>query len=158
MNGSKQRTGTEESQLSFIFSIGKQAFGLPPSTVLEVLSVVDTTRVPFTPDWVEGVISARGKVIPVIDLIGYFGIAQESKDARTRLIILGAGDISFGIACDRIVGVEEIEASAMEETMSHFPKALRDCSKAQVKREDLLVVLLDTKALLEQSRDRVQAG
>ncbi|MBW2699602.1 MAG: chemotaxis protein CheW [Deltaproteobacteria bacterium] len=158
MSESKEKTGKKESQLSFIFAIGKQAFGLPPSTVLEVLSVANITRVPFTPDWVEGVISARGKVIPVIDLIGYFGIEQESKDARTRLIILGVGDISFGIACDRIIGMEEIETRALEETMSHLPKTLRDCSKAQVKREDLLIVLLDTKALLEQSRDRVQAG
>ena len=158
MSESKQQTGKDESQLSFIFAIGKQAFGLPPTTVLEVLSIVDATRVPFTPDWVEGVISARGKVIPVIDLIKYFGIEQKSKAARTRLILLGVGDTSFGIACDHIIGVEEIETSALEETMSHFPKSLRDCSKAQVKREDLLIVLLDTKALLEQSRDRVQAG
>jgi purine-binding chemotaxis protein CheW len=49
------------------FRIGKETFAVSVQKVLEVLEKQYITEVPNVPEYVEGVINFRGKIIPVID-------------------------------------------------------------------------------------------
>ena len=46
------------------FSIGEEEFGVDILKVQEIIRTMEITKVPRAPDFVEGVINLRGKVIP----------------------------------------------------------------------------------------------
>jgi len=62
----------EEKQL-VIFDLAAETYGVDIGSVREIIRVQEVTKVPRTPDFVEGVINLRGNVIPVIDLRKRFG-------------------------------------------------------------------------------------
>jgi two-component system chemotaxis response regulator CheV len=68
-----------------LFSLGKnqvtgreETFGINVFKVREVMRVPEITHAPDMPPSVEGMISLRGKLVPVIDLIKYVGVRNET--------------------------------------------------------------------------------
>ncbi len=51
-----------------VFKLGDEEFGAPIHQVHEILRLVEITRVPRAPKFIEGVINLRGRIIPIIDL------------------------------------------------------------------------------------------
>ena len=70
------------------FSIGEEEFGVDILSVQEIIRMMDITKVPRAPDFVEGVINLRGKVIPIIDLRRRFGLSTRDHDKHTRIIVI----------------------------------------------------------------------
>ena len=54
--------------------IGSEEFAVDVLSVQEINRIVEVTRVPKTPPYVEGVINLRGRIIPVLDLRKLFGL------------------------------------------------------------------------------------
>ena len=61
-----------------VFDLAGEAYGVNIGTVREIIRMQAVTHVPETPDFVEGVINLRGRVIPVVDLRKRFGLATPS--------------------------------------------------------------------------------
>lgn len=68
-----------------LFSLGRnqvtgreETFGINVFKVREVMRVPEITHAPDMPPSVEGMISLRGKLVPVIDLIKYVGVRNET--------------------------------------------------------------------------------
>ena len=77
--------GTNKLEI-LMFSLGKdkrsgreETFGINVFKVREVMRVPEITRAPEMPSSVEGMVSLRGTLVPVIDLAKYVGIETESK-------------------------------------------------------------------------------
>ena len=75
------------------FSIGEEEFGVNILKVQEIIRTMEITKVPRAPDFVEGVINLRGKVIPIIDLRRRFGLAPRGHDKNTRIIVIEINNI-----------------------------------------------------------------
>ena len=56
--------------------IGRETFGVPIEMVREIVRVPEITAVPDAPDYVEGGINLRGKIISVVDLRKRFNEAN----------------------------------------------------------------------------------
>ena len=54
-------------QQMVLFRLGADEYGIPSSQVKEIIQYRGATKMPQTPDSMEGVINLRGKVIPVIE-------------------------------------------------------------------------------------------
>lgn len=63
-------------------------YAVPSEQVQRVEMVETVTRVPNAPEFVEGVVSARGQIIPVISLRKRFRLPPVEKNMRTRMIIV----------------------------------------------------------------------
>ncbi len=77
--------GTNKLEI-LLFSLGidgrtgrKETFGINVFKVREVMRVPEITRAPEMPASVEGMVSLRGSLVPVIDLINYTGIQSDKK-------------------------------------------------------------------------------
>lgn len=56
-----------EEQL-VLFSLGKEEYAISINQVKEIIQYKDATKLPNTPAYMEGIITLRGKIIPVVDL------------------------------------------------------------------------------------------
>ncbi|MDP3831234.1 MAG: chemotaxis protein CheW, partial [Ignavibacteriaceae bacterium] len=66
------------------FLIGKEEFGVDIGYVQEIDRMVQITKVPNAPDFIDGVINLRGRIIPVIDLRIKPGMGRKEHDKNTR--------------------------------------------------------------------------
>ena len=66
------------------FTIGDEEFGVDILQVQEINRMLEVTRVPNAPEYVDGVINLRGKVIPIIDLRRRFGMPAEGAHQDTH--------------------------------------------------------------------------
>ena len=56
------------------------------------MGMQEITAIPHTPAYVKGIINLRGKVVPVIDLLVKFGMAETEYTARTCIIVVNVPD------------------------------------------------------------------
>lgn len=77
--------GTNKLEI-LLFTLGvdqnsgrKETFGINVFKVREVMRVPEITRAPDMPPTVEGMVSLRGALVPVVDLIKYTGITTDTK-------------------------------------------------------------------------------
>lgn len=104
---------THELQL-VIFTLAKEEYGLPITKVQEINRMVPITKLPQTPDFMEGVINLRGRVIPVIDLRKRFQLAAAGNSEDTRIIIVDVDGQTLGIVVDAVTEVVRLTADSVE--------------------------------------------
>jgi len=96
------------------FNLGSEEFGIDILKVQEINRMVEITRVPQAPHYVEGVINLRGKVIPVIDLRTKFGLEGKAKDKNTRIMVCDVKGNVIGMIVDSVSEVLRIPKSTVE--------------------------------------------
>ena len=84
-------TGVTAQYLTF--DLRDENFALEIENVREVLDVATLTKIPRLPDYINGVINLRGKVVPVMDLGKKLGHDAISQTQNTCIIIV---DIPIG--------------------------------------------------------------
>src|SRR6266576_6045896 len=82
------------------FRIGNETFGVPINLVREIIRVPDISAVPDAPDYVEGVINLRGRIISVIDLRKRFGERKVAPARRNRILVLEHNGRLSGLIVD----------------------------------------------------------
>lgn len=100
------------------FKLRKEEYGFNILSVQEIKGLTDITRVPFTPDFIKGVINLRGSVLPVIDLKKRLGLQPTEYTDSTRIIIVKIEDISVGMIVDAVTEVLSIDAGHIDTAKS----------------------------------------
>lgn len=95
------------------FKLADEEYGLEILKIREIIGLMEITRVPQTPDFVEGVINLRGRVIPVIDLRTRFGLPRTEYNDQTCIIVVDVGTL-MGVIVDTVEEVHDIPASDIE--------------------------------------------
>lgn len=130
------------------FSIGEEEFGVDILSVQEIIRMMDITKVPRAPEFVEGVINLRGKVIPIIDLRRRFGLSTRDHDKHTRIIVIEINNMIVGFVVDSVSEVLRIPASTVEPPPPVVSGLESEYISGVGKLEDRLLILLDLNKLL----------
>lgn len=89
------------------FMLSGEEYGVEILKVRELIGIMEITKVPQTPDYVQGVINLRGKVIPVIDLRAKFQLPRTEYNEETCIIVVDVG-MMMGIIVDTVREVHDI--------------------------------------------------
>ena len=159
-NSASAIQGDDERQL-VVFDLADEAYGVNIGTVREIIRMQQITQVPRTPDYVEGVINLRGKVIPVIDMRKRFGfpVAEHTKD--TRIVVIDIGGADIGATVDAVTEVLRLGADSIEPPSAVISGNDSDYLLGIAKLETRLIILLDLQRALSaesMSNDRSLGG
>ncbi len=113
-NMSAQTAGaaTAAPERFLILDLGGETYGLPLAAVDEVARFPKTlTRLPRAPDYVLGLMSLRGKVIPVVDQRRRFSIEQGGQGRARRIVVVTLGTLQAGFAVDAASRILEVKSS-----------------------------------------------
>lgn len=103
---------TEEGRF-LTFTLGNESYGLEIIYVTEIIGIQKITEVPELPEYVKGIISLRGQIIPVMDVRLRFGKPSREYDERTCIIVVEIHDISVGLIVDAVSEVIIIKEDAI---------------------------------------------
>lgn len=152
---------TEQSRAELLqlvgFHIGGEEFGLDILAVQEIIRSQQLTRVPNSPDFIDGVINLRGKVIPVVGLRKRFGLGAHDADKQTRIIVAEVNGSILGFVVDSVSEVLRIPVSTVEPP-PRFGKVQREYVSGVGKLDDRLLILLDLQNLMSESEQAACTG
>ena len=150
------RTEGEEPLQIVSFRVGQEEFGLDILRVQEIIRHQQLTRVPNSPDYVDGVINLRGKVIPVIALRKRLGLDYASEGGQTRIVVLEVQNTVLGFVVDSVPEVLRIAASAVV-APPRVAKAEREYVSGVARLDDRLLMLLDVDQIMNSGEVRASA-
>ncbi|MBC7217962.1 MAG: chemotaxis protein CheW [Candidatus Caldatribacterium sp.] len=143
----------QESEMQYIvFRVDEEHYGVPIEEVREINRVATITRIPKSPEFLEGVMNLRGEVIPIVDLRKRFGLPQAIRNELTRIIVVEVGGGKTGFIVDAVEGVEKIPESAI----APVPDAVRSgeagrfVERIAQKGEEVILILNMTRILTEE--------
>lgn len=101
--------------LKFItFGLGREKFGISIDEVKEIIADYNIVPLPRTPEFIEGIISLRGDIIPIVDMRARFEMEPREGDDETRIIVLEMSDFAVGIQVDHVYEVLKLSENAIE--------------------------------------------
>ena len=131
------------------FQVGRETYGVPITSLHEIVRVPEITAVPDAPAYVEGVINLRGKIVSVIDLRKRLGEKKVNSTRRNRILVIEHNGRLAGLIVDSASEVLKIPASDVEQSPASFPEGGTNCVTGLGKYQGRLIVLLDMNKLLD---------
>jgi len=132
------------------FRVGREEFGVDVMKVEGVISMVDITRMPGAPWFVEGIINLRGQIIAVVDLARRLGIDPGEGGPASRIVVVESQEVKVGLVVDspQVIsisaeGIEPSPVAAQGGVDSSFISGV-------VKLDDRLLILLDVDRILSE--------
>ncbi|HEV2401512.1 MAG TPA: chemotaxis protein CheW [Candidatus Sulfotelmatobacter sp.] len=130
------------------FQVGRETYGVPITSLHEIVRVPEITAVPDAPDYLEGVINLRGKIVSVMDLRKRFGEKNATVKKHNRILVVEHSKRLAGLIVDSASEVLKIPADAVEAPPAVFQEGGLNCVTGLGKVGGRLVVLLDMNKLL----------
>lgn len=152
----KISTETDDSQLQLVsFGVGSEEFAVNILQVQEINRMMTITKVPESPECVEGVINLRGRIIPVVDLRKRFDMELTKHVESSRIIVVEVDGRVLGFIVDCVHEVLRINRNIVEATPAITSSSVDSSYIMGIgKLEDRLLILLDLSRLfnLEELR------
>lgn len=130
------------------FHLANEHYGINILSVQEIILVGQITSIPEVPNYVEGLINLRGKVIPVIDLRRRFGMSAVDYGENTRIIVTNTAQRTIGLVVDAVHEVLRLDGNQIEPLPAGLTNVNASYITGVVKLEDRILILLDTEVVI----------
>lgn len=104
----KFTTYEDPDSMYMTFVLGDAFYGIPVRDVIEIIGLAPIDAIPNSQPWLRGVISLRGKVIPIMDLRIRLDMEPREYDSRTCIVIVRSCVGLTGIVVDTVHDVTSI--------------------------------------------------
>lgn len=133
-----------ESRQLVVFALGREEYALPISHVHEIIRYTEPRFVASREEWTRGVISLRGKIVPVHDLAVRLGLeVTEREEGAGKIVIVECGADMAGVIVDEVEEVVVLD----EEQIEPAPGSNDGAVSGVGKLGERLIVLLEPTAL-----------
>lgn len=129
------------------FSLGTEVYGIEIKFVTEIIGMQSVTEIPDLPEYVQGIINLRGKIIPVIDVRLRFKKVYREYNDRTCIVVVDIKGVALGLIVD---AVEEVLIIAAQEIV--LPPQFDNGSYHQRFIKGIGKVGKDVKLILDSDR------
>lgn len=133
-----------------VFKLGKEEYGFDVSTVREIHTMEQITKVHRSASYIEGVMNLRGKLLTVINLRRRFAMEPGETGDAQRIVVVDASDAPVGFLVDQVEEVARIPQEAIEKAPPHVTKDIESEYVIGIaKYEDRLITIIDPVKVLE---------
>lgn len=137
-----------------IFTLGNENYGVDIGEVWEINTMLEITRIPQAPDFIEGVINLRGQIVPVMDLRKRLGLPAKSYDRDTRIMVIQTMGNRLGLIVDSVSEVVKVSQDVIEPP-SQLTTLIEDNYLRGIAKQDrYLIILLDVHRLLNEDEQQ----
>jgi purine-binding chemotaxis protein CheW len=134
------------------FLLAQERYGIETRHIREVYPLKELTPLPSTPPFVLGVVNARGRIVPVVDIKTMFGLPDRGLTDLNKLIIVRANGMELGLLADAIVGVHRVPQQDIQPSLPTLSGIRADYLKGVTKERQVIIdaekMLLDEKLLV----------
>lgn len=139
-----QAASPETPTLSqFYYSIDEYEILLEPTAKTEIVEQRTIYPIPHAPEWCQGMVSLRGKLIPIVNIHHLLG--RSLKDKSHWLLIIETGDLpAAAVRIDKLPSQHQIQVDAFQtmtgDTMPFWIKRFAEIEEKPVYEADHTVL------------------
>jgi purine-binding chemotaxis protein CheW len=152
------KPATEGPMLELLqFNLAQEHYAIESRYVREVYPLKELTPIPCTPPFIRGVVNARGRILPVLDLKIFFELPDKGITDLHRIILVRGEDIELGLLADITTGIRSIPADHLQPSLPTLT-GIRQEYLQGVTAERLIVlnlgrILADPKIIVHEEVD-----
>jgi purine-binding chemotaxis protein CheW len=144
-----ESAAAEEELELLVFQLGSEHYGISIHQIAEIIRFVEPTEVPNTVGFLDGIISLRGKMIPVINGRRRLGHIPAPTDKKTRIIVLGENLDYVGVLVDSASQVIRLPVRAIEPTPPVVVGVDAEFLQGVCEHRNNLIILLNLERFLQ---------
>jgi len=131
-----------------IFKVAEKEYGADLTQIRQVIRMREVTRVPDAGFSVEGVISLRGKVVPLVSLRKKMGAEAKDISRWSRIMVTEMDGNPIGVVVDTVLGVVSVESGSITPP----DEVLKDAGylTGVARLDKRLVLVIDIEKLLSR--------
>jgi len=140
------KAGADGTQLvTFLFK--DEEFGFDIMAVQEIIRLPKMSKLPHTPDYVEGISSLRGAVLPIFDIRTRFGMKREERTDRSRVLVIDIDGKRTGLLVDGVRQVTRVGRNEFEPPPAAIRNETADYIDGVVKLDngERIIIALDAR-------------
>jgi purine-binding chemotaxis protein CheW len=155
VRGEVTQTSHEVIQL-VSFELDGEEYGIDVLTVREIIRMPSITKMPNTPDYVDGIINLRGTVVPIISLRKRFSLMDRDHDRQSRILVMEVGDNLTGFIVDAVAEVIRISSAEIQPAPSIAQgNTAQECITGVINHAERLLIALDLNRLFSDEEKAV---
>jgi len=122
-----------------VFCLANEKYGIATDYIRVLEPLRDLSPVPCTPNSVVGVINIRGAIYSVIDIRGFFGVAEREITESSKVILVDAAGLQVGILADDVLGAINVPLADIKPPLAAQAGAKEEYIEGVT--EDMLIIL-----------------
>jgi purine-binding chemotaxis protein CheW len=149
LQGLTERDRQEEDLRQWLtFTLGSEEYALDIGQIREIIKPREITDLPRVPDFILGIISLRGVIIPVFDLKRRLKLGTAEITSASRIIVCQYGEKSAGLVVDSLNQVVRLPAQGIEPPPAVLSGLDRDMVEGVGRDQGRMMILLDLANVL----------
>ncbi|MBL4938024.1 purine-binding chemotaxis protein CheW [Clostridium sp. YIM B02515] len=138
-----------------IFSINGEFYATDIMEVERIIGYEEPTKLPDAPDFVEGVITYEGNVLPIISLTKKFNLKVQEKKSDAKIIVTKQGDRKIGIIVDVVSEVKDISVGNIETPPEIAAGISKRYIKGLIKIDKKIIIFLNAYSILTEDEKKL---
>ena len=130
------------------FRVADEEYALNIMAIKEIIKPREVTEVPRMPDFISGVISLRGVIIPVMDMRLRLSLPVRGAKGRERIIVLRTDAGFCGVLVDEVVQVARIRKADIEEAPAVLEEIDREFVRGLGHYDNRMLILLNLETIV----------
>jgi purine-binding chemotaxis protein CheW len=94
--------------------VADELYGIDIMRIKEIIRPITITEVPRSPDYLPGVITLRGVIIPVIDMSARLGFNMKADKDKQRIVVIRGDNGYTGLLVDDVIQVVRLGKNDIE--------------------------------------------
>jgi purine-binding chemotaxis protein CheW len=147
----RDESGTAAEGLTELlgFMLDDEEYALDILEIKEIIRLQTITPVPRTPDYLKGIITLRGVIVPVFDLRSRMGLKEAEHGPRTRIVVVYRGDEFAGMIVDSITQVMRVSVDRIEPPPPTIGTVEAEFIKGVTRHQERLIILLNLTRVID---------
>ncbi|MCY6370437.1 chemotaxis protein CheW [Clostridium ganghwense] len=133
-----------------IFNINDQYYATDIMEVERILGYEEPTKLPDSPEFIEGVINYEGNILPIMSLAKKFNIPYNNTGDEAKIIVAKQGESKIGIIVDVVSEVCDVKMENIEEPPEIVAGIAKRYIKGLIKINKQIIIFLNISTILTQ--------
>ncbi|MBU3159076.1 chemotaxis protein CheW [Clostridium frigoris] len=138
----------QEDVKVLVFSVNGELYATSILEVERILEYENATKVPDSPQFVEGVINYGDSILPVITLTKRFNLESSEISKDSKIIVTKQNDSKIGIIVDSVSEVKDVGKDNIEDSPSIITGISKRYIKGLIKIDGKIIIYLNILAIL----------
>ena len=136
-----------------VFELSGETYALDILHVHEIIRIQPVTPVPGAPEYIEGLINLRGRVVPIVDLRKRFTLPTRPIGDKSRIIVIQVGDDIVGVVVDAVFEVITVAPDLVEPAARVVTGLDAESIRSIAKIEGRMVAVLNPDKIIEYGEE-----
>jgi purine-binding chemotaxis protein CheW len=133
------------------FRVCNEQYAINIMEIKEIIKPREITEVPRVPEFISGVLSLRGIIIPVFNMGMRLHLEPVAAGTKERIIVVSKGEELFGIQVDEVLQVVRIPEGGIEQPPAVLEGIDRDFVQGIGRHPSGMLILLNLASILDVS-------